>query len=193
MISLLTAIVVVIIMLRFYGPSSSAPALETKKAESTFERITRTGVIRCGYGTWPPYLMKDPNTGQLSGMNYEVMEAIGRNLELKIEWTEEVGWGNYIEGINTKRYDMFCASVWPNGPRTKNTTLTKPTFYSAAYALARIDDHRFDGDLSKVNDPAVKISVIEGDYTESLAKEDYPKASRNVLSPNSDGAQVLLE
>lgn len=33
--------------------------------------------------------MKDPNTGALSGMTKDVIEALTTNLPLKVEWVEE--------------------------------------------------------------------------------------------------------
>lgn len=32
---------------------------------SVYDRIMRTGTIRCGYGLWSVYLNKDPNTGKM--------------------------------------------------------------------------------------------------------------------------------
>ena len=45
----------------------TASQVEAKK-ETAYERVTRTGVLRCGYATWPPNVMKDPNTGKVSGI-----------------------------------------------------------------------------------------------------------------------------
>ena len=36
----------------------------------------------------------------------DVLNKIGENTGLKIEWTEEVGWGAQIEGLNADRYDI---------------------------------------------------------------------------------------
>jgi ABC-type amino acid transport substrate-binding protein len=58
--------------------------------ESAFDRILRTQTIRCGYVVYPPSIIKDPNTGRLSGIFYDITEKMGERLNLKIEWTEEV-------------------------------------------------------------------------------------------------------
>ena len=44
--------------------------------ESTYERVIRTGEIRCAYAVYEPPLIKDPNTGKLSGIFYDVMEEV---------------------------------------------------------------------------------------------------------------------
>lgn len=163
------------------------------KDESAFDRVIRTGALRCAYATWPPYLDKDPNTGALSGLSYDYMEEIGRILDLKIEWTEEVGWGNYIEGLNNNRYDAMCSSDWAVGERLKYSTVTIPTLYSALYAYVREGDTRFDGNLGAINSSGLKIAVIEGDTTFNVARLNFPQAQHDAISQNSDAAQLLME
>lgn len=162
-------------------------------AESAFDRIVKSKTIRCGYFTWPPYITKDANTGKLSGINYDVMNAIGRNLGLKVEWVSEIGVGDVVAALESGKIDATCASVWPNPARAQNLTLSVPTFYSIAYAFVRMDDMRFDGNFSKANDKNVKVSVIEGDITQDLAQEKLPDASFVALPQTASGSEILLQ
>ena len=50
------------------GFSGAAHAAD---ADVAFNRIVARKTIYCGYFTWPPYITKDPNTSQLSGINYD--------------------------------------------------------------------------------------------------------------------------
>ncbi|MEJ0062914.1 MAG: transporter substrate-binding domain-containing protein [Alphaproteobacteria bacterium] len=149
---------------------------EDKQAGSVYEKVLERGSIRCGYLVWPPYITKDPNTLQLGGINYLIMEEIGKTLGLKIEWVEEVGAGEAIQGLNTGRYDVMCATLWPDQARLKSSLMTRPTFYSTVYAVVRADDNRFDGKRENMNAPDVTFTGIEGDVTKSLAMESFPKA-----------------
>ncbi|MCB1556441.1 MAG: hypothetical protein KDJ15_03915, partial [Alphaproteobacteria bacterium] len=40
--------------------------------DSGYDRVMRTGTIRCGYIAFPPYLMQDLNTGEFSGLAYDL-------------------------------------------------------------------------------------------------------------------------
>lgn len=162
-------------------------------AETTYDRVMASKTIRCGYFTWPPYITKDANTGKLSGINYDIMEAIGKNLGLKIEWVAEIGVGDVVAGLETNKADVMCATVWPNAARTQNLTLTKPTFYSIAYAFVRADDKRFDGDLGKANKKDIKVSGIDGDITADLAIEKLPNATPAFLPQTASGSEILLQ
>lgn len=168
------------------------PIEKEQKAQSGYEYVAVTGTLRCAYATWPPYMMKDPNTGKLSGVAYDQMEQVAKFLEIKIDWTEEVGYGNYIEGLKTNRYDMMCATIWPDGSRTKNTTLTIPGLYSTTYTYVRIDESREFKSYEDINKDTVTIAALDGDVTYSLASNRFPKAKIHALPQTADGSTVLL-
>ena len=87
------------------------PSSQSTQKESAYDRVIRTGTIRCGYFVWPPYFYKDPVTKKFSGGNYEIMEAIGKMLNLKIEWALEVGVGDVVTALNSDKFDVMCATV----------------------------------------------------------------------------------
>ncbi|HOO50986.1 MAG TPA: hypothetical protein PLK94_06835, partial [Alphaproteobacteria bacterium] len=82
------------------GIFSALPVVAAENAKETaYERVIRTGTLRCGYLTYPPLLMKDLKTGEMSGVAHDIMTEIGKRLSLDIEWTEEVGTDVMLQGI----------------------------------------------------------------------------------------------
>lgn len=148
--------------------------------------------LRCGYGTWPPYLVKDPNTGELSGLSYDVIEKLSEAMNIEFEWVEEVGFGDFLEGFTTNRYDMMCVSIWPEPERIKRSVVTIPLYYSVLFAYVRADDRRFDGDLSKINSLDIKTIHIEGDMTQEIANIDFPNSTKFALPQMSDHSQMFI-
>src|SRR5438874_1363658 len=113
-ISYKTMFVVAFLVLCALGCNSRRPtptAIQVS-ANVVYDRVMSSGVIHCGYVVYPPGLLKDPNTGKLSGVFYDIMESAAKSLQLRLEWTEEVGWGSMIEGLQANRYDMICSPVW---------------------------------------------------------------------------------
>jgi polar amino acid transport system substrate-binding protein len=153
----------------------STTAQESKK-ESTYERILRTKTIRCGYFAYEPALIIDPNTGKKSGIFYDIIEEMARRLGLKVEWTEEVGYGEMIQGFETGRYDLFCNVVWPTPERARGAAFSIPLYYSVVGIFVREDDDRFTGQIDKLNDPSVRLAVKDGDITASVAASVFPRA-----------------
>ncbi|MGD9650476.1 MAG: substrate-binding periplasmic protein [Dongiaceae bacterium] len=161
--------------------------------ESAYNRVLRTGELRCAYVNWYPYFILDPNKGALpSGINVEITEAIGKTLDLKIRWSEEVGWGNLVEGLNTHRYDAVCTSVWPDAPKIKHLALSEGMFYDTLYAYVRANDNRFDGNLDKINSPDNRIAAIDGGSSYEIAKSAFPKAKIVALAQNVSTAEGFL-
>lgn len=158
-----------------------------------YDRVIGSGKIRCGYLVAPPDLIKDPNTGKISGISAETVEQAGRRLGLQIEWVEEVNFGNMIEGLNSDRYDLLCSTVWQNSTRGKIAEFTVPLYFSGVGAYVRKGDSRFTNNISSINDPKIKIATTDGEMAEIIAKEDFPQATLNSLPQLSDTSQLLLE
>ncbi|MCB1555875.1 MAG: amino acid ABC transporter substrate-binding protein [Alphaproteobacteria bacterium] len=163
-----------------------------KQKEPVYERVIRTGQIRCGYAISPPVLVMDPNTKELSGLDVDLWTEIGKELGLEIEWTQEVGWGSFIEDLRVGRVDAFCSQLWPDPGRSKFLSLAGPVIFSFLDAYVRADDFRFDGDLSKINDPSVKIPAIEGDVGVTIAKNGFPQASIDYLPQSNTLSEMFL-
>lgn len=153
--------------------------------------VLNKGEIRAGYVVYPPCLIKDPNTGQLSGIFYDALEEMGKNLDLKINWAEEVGWSTMIEGLKAKRYDIIAFCLWPNSARAKNVDFTNPLYYSAIGAYVRSDEDRF-ADLAQINQQGVTIATIDGEMSSFIAQSTFPNAKTLSLSQDTQIAQLLL-
>ena len=168
-----------------------SPGLAADK-ESVYERIIRTGEIRCGWGSWDPIILKDPNTGQMSGIFYEYMNELGTQLNLKIIWSEEIGWGDFGAALQNNRIDAMCSGIWPIATRARSMDFTIPIYYSAMYAYVRADDTRFDQDLLSVaNNQNITFSGQDGIIAYKLALQLFPKAQKIVLPQISPQTEIL--
>jgi polar amino acid transport system substrate-binding protein len=179
------------------GCKSMSKGGNSLAATSTYDRVISTGTIRCGYIPYPPGSYKDPNTGKLSGVFVETMEEAARKLDLKVEWTEEVGWATMIEGLQSNRYDMVCTPVWENATRGKVADFSVPLYYSGIGVFTRVNESRFvkkDGSLDSaaINSKGVRISTSDGDIAQTIVQEDYPNAQQVAVSQMADRAQMLL-
>jgi ABC-type amino acid transport substrate-binding protein len=161
-------------------------------AETAYDRVIKSGTIRCGFITYPPMLARDPNTGAMSGIVADLMTEVGVLLDLKIEWAEEVGFDTSIEGLKAGRYDMICTGFWRNVLESKHVFYTIPYLYSRTGIFVRADDGRFDSDIATMNDPAIRIVTKDGQITGAIAQRDFPKATIVEL-PNLTSSADLLE
>lgn len=171
---------------------SGTPAGEEAKKESVYERVMRTGELRCGYATWPGLLEKDANTGKFSGTFYDFMNELGKISEIKVSFTEEVSFGDFPAALNAGRVDAICSGAWTNAVRGKFVDFTIPISFQPTFAFVRGNDFRFDNDLNKINDASVTISAIDGESNEVIAKTRFPSAKIMSMPKGTEGAQMIM-
>ncbi len=178
-----------IVLLLLLGTALPVHAAEP---ESAYDRVMRTGVLRCGYLLWPPVFDIDPASGKKSGLWYDYTMEMARQLNLSVTWTEEIGLGEFIAALEAGRIDAMCAPIARLIPRFKGAAFTAPLVYITVMAYVRTDDHRFDAGLDAVNDPAVRITSMEGEFNAVIARMRFPKAQLIEFPPLMGASQGFV-
>lgn len=172
---------------------SSTTVSSGSQEESVYDRVMRSGKIRCGYTIDPPGCLKDPNSGKLSGIGIDTLKLVGKNLGLTVEWTEEVDWGTMIAGLESGRYDIIATPIWPNAARARIVDFSDPMYFSPIFAYAKAGDHRFTAsNFADINSPKYTIASIDGATPEVIAREDFPQAKPVSLPQHCQISQMLL-
>lgn len=173
------------------GSCGTSTGLEESKQESVYDRVVRTGKLRCAYVICPPACMKDPNSGKLSGVAIEAMELLGKKLGLTVEFPEEVGWSTALEGLQTNRYDIIATPLWTNADRAKIVGFSNPLCYNPVYAYVKKGQSNLKS-VAAINSPDVKIATIDGDTSQVIAESDFPQAKRLAMVQSTDYASLML-
>lgn len=176
--------------LSFFQPT---PVQHVQTKETAYERVMRTRTLRCAYFSWRPFIMKDPNTAVVSGFLPDIMAKIGQDLNIKIDYVEEVTIPQMFEGFTTNRYDAVCGPVTASINRTPVSDFVKPFGYASIDAYVRTDDTRFDQGTEAIDKPEVKILSIEGEVSASVVPLKFPRAKLITLPHISDNTQLLME
>lgn len=145
---------------------------------TVYDRVIKNKKIRAAYISYPPACMKDTKTGEMSGIFVEVLEEVCDNLDIELEWTEEVDWAAQIAGLESNRYDIVGSPVWANPVRGKLTSMSTPIYYSGIGIYVREQDTRFDNNYMLLNSPNIKIGTVDGETSDIIAREDFPEANR---------------
>lgn len=169
---------------------SIMPAQAKDAPESAYDRVMRTGILKVGYTPWPPYQMRDPNTGEISGLSYDYMQIVASLLGLKLEWVQLTGLGTQVEGLKNGMYDL----VVNDGPYVfsmiKFIDFSDPIFYAPVHAYVRNNDARFKS-LADMNSDKVKFVGIDGDLSTDLVGRLYPKAKLDTLPAATDPGMMM--
>ena len=186
-LTLILAGVVSYVTAKAVQPRASTPttteAKVKKSYESVYDRVMRTGKIRCGYIPYSYAFKIDPNTGGKSGVLYDVMNELGRLANLEIEWTEELTWATLTTSLQTGRVDAFCSGMWAEIQNGKFISFSQPLYYNALSAYGRAEETRFTT-LSDLNDSNIGIVSTDGGISGIVQAQDFPK-SKLISLPNS--------
>lgn len=191
--SVITGIIVGALCLSFGAMTNSKTALpkNAPQKETTYERIIRTGELKCGYYVFPPAVYRDGKTGELSGLTIDMMNEIGKRSGLKITWAQEITWGTWAMDLQAGRYDVACAPQWPEVPQTRAVTFIDPMFYAGLSPIVRANDERFIADptLDRLNKEDITILTQVGNATETLVSTHFPKAKIFTIPAESSGGE----
>lgn len=170
----------------------AVPAFADDTGNQAFQRVIDKGIIRCGYYVFPPITSRDPNTGELTGLAVDYMNKIAEKAALKVEWTSEVTWANWVPELQAGRFDVACTPMWPELSMLKAVSFTDPLFFAGLYPLVRKDDPRFTkADLARLNQPDVIVLGQESNSSEAVAKAVFPNAKRYILPATAEGGEFF--
>jgi ABC-type amino acid transport substrate-binding protein len=186
----ITALISCLFTLAFVHYEQAQPA--TSLRESAYERVMRTGVLRCGYGVWEPAVMHDPNTGVFSGIVYDFMQEVGKSLNLKVEYSLEMPWDSIGEALNSGKIDAHCAGVFATPSRGRVMAFSEPLFFSPTVAFARADDNRFDFNLDRANQPDITAALSDDDITTEIYQRDFFRAKKIELPQFAPPEELFL-
>ncbi len=181
------------IILMIIFSASSAMAETASSNLSAFERVMKNRVIQCGYILYEPVVMKDPNTGKMSGIMVDIMEEIGRRLGMKVEWTVESTYATYSEDIKRPNVDLMCSTFWGGVDVGQFGVTSIPLWYSGLGIFVRSDDNRFNKDINLLNDPSITVASVDGTIPAEIAMAYFPMAKVSSAPAISDYMLSLMD
>jgi ABC-type amino acid transport substrate-binding protein len=156
----------------------------------TYSRAMQSGVLRAAFGEYPPAIYRDGST--FNGIFYEIISGFAEKHQLRIEWTEETGYGVVIEGLAEARFDIFSSATWPTPERHKNAALSRPVYFSDVGVWVRNNSPLAHLDWIMLNNPKYRIAITESDITHEISLTDFTFA-KWVRAPQLGQVKALLE
>lgn len=142
---------------------------------SVLAKIKKEAKLMVGYSQTVPWFQKEAKTGKLTGIYYDVMELLGKNLEIKVEY-QEVSWANATIGLRKGDFDVFGSSLFYTIPRALVVNYVHPMWHKGRLVLThKTFKDRFTS-AEDFNSPDVTFSVNVGSSEENWVKMRFPKA-----------------
>jgi len=142
---------------------------------SVLAKIKNEGKLKVGYSQTVPWFQKDAKTGGLTGIYFDVMELLGKNLEIKVEY-QEVSWANATVGLRKGDFDVFGSSLYYTIPRALVVNYVYPMWHKGRLVLTHKDFKDRFKTAADFDNPDVTFSVNMGSAEENWVKMRFPKA-----------------
>jgi ABC-type amino acid transport substrate-binding protein len=168
-----------------------------RSPEVTLQRIKREGVLRVGYGGFPPYTiidLKEANPDKrIKGFAADLVNEIACRCRppLKVEW-HIVNWETMKAELDSKKFDFIADPVYETVPRALEFNFTDPySYFGIALALVKKDDQRFKtfADLDRSD---ITIAIAEGWASTEYARQHLTKPKLKIIPVGGD-AYVQLD
>jgi polar amino acid transport system substrate-binding protein len=158
-------------------------------AESTFDRIRRTKVLRIAALPGElPYFTKDIATGEWSGSCIEMAKDIAKVFNAKLEYVEST-YGNSVLDLQSNKIDLAFA-LNPTPARALSVGFTHPMIIHPFGCVARAG--LAPKTWSDINKPEIRIVYDIGSLHEMVAKRYCPMAQLTGLK-NRDECTLNLQ
>lgn len=157
---------------------------------STIEKIQKEGIMKVGYVIYPPTVIKDPNTGELSGHFVDAVKFMADIMKVKVEFVEAT-WSTFVGGLQSGQYDFSIAATYRTIPRALSVDFTVPIIYIGNGAIIKKGDTRFKT-IADFDKKGIKIAVAQGEASHEYASEHFKNAELVVLS-SADLSQPLTQ
>ncbi len=184
------SIISVILVIIFYNRKNEATHKDQQQ-ETAMQRIQRTGVLKVGFGGFPPYTIVDLTSQdankKVKGFCVEMIDSIAMrcNPPLKVEWYN-LQWENFNADMNSGKFDFLADGVYATMPKAFDFNFTQPfSFFGIGCAVVRKDEDRFKT-FDDLNRSDITISVAQAYVSTEYAKAHLLKPKFKTVIVGAD-------
>lgn len=135
--------------------------------------------------TFPPFEYSEG--GKRVGFDVELIEAIAKVLNKKVEWTD-IDFKGLIPGLLAKRFDVAASAIYITDERKKVVDFTDSYYPGGLVIMTAKADKRIHGpnDLN-----GKKVAVQVGTKSVNFLKENFPAVERIEVEKNQEMFELV--
>lgn len=146
----------------------------------TFSRISKDKEFRIGYVVSPPSIIKDPASGELSGLFVDAAREIADLMKVKPVFVETT-WANFASALQAGQFDMSIAATFATIPRAMAVSFTKPINFLSFSGVAQAGQAKYKT-IADLNKEGLRVAVVQGSAGHEFVRENLKNAKIIALS-----------
>lgn len=160
------------------------------QAMAAYRRVLGTNTLICGVPVRPPYFdfTNDGQDGadEGTGLAKDLAGIVVRALRLNVQLVESEGGRQYTD-LKDSRIDAHCFDTPLIYSNMRHLDYSRPLFFVPLDVYGRANTSR------NLNSAAISFIATEGDFSQVLTVENYPKATRVVRTPDEPLFELMAE
>ena len=162
----------------------------TSQAESTMEKIVKSGKLIAAVQTQgPPVSFVDKN-GKRTGLVIEIMEMMAKDMGVELV-LQDYDWKGLIPALSSGKADIIAADMTPTAKRHMQIIFTEPVFFAENIAFAlKSKGFKSWKDLNKAG---ISIGATQASSYADVAKKFLPETKlKEYAGGTSQTVQALV-
>jgi polar amino acid transport system substrate-binding protein len=157
----------------------------TANAETTLQRIQRTGEVRIGYANESPFAYTTPD-GTVTGESPEIAKKVFAKLGVRQVDAVLTEWGSLIPGLRAGRFDVIAAGMYVTPERCKQVAFANPQYQIQDTLLTLKGNPKNLQSYADVGkNPDAKLAVMAGSVELGYARESGVKDGQLLQVPDT--------
>ncbi|MBZ9672661.1 transporter substrate-binding domain-containing protein [Mesorhizobium sp. B2-1-8] len=165
----------------------STGAAHAQATEGYWQKVQQAGVLRCGAAVAPPYIMRDPASGEYSGFFADLCREFADALKVKPEFVDTT-WDNIVAGLQAGKWDMSLAlNRTPARAMAVNFSIPAMEYQiSLAYNKDNSKIPANPASIADIDKPDVTLAVMSGTAQDKAISAAVKKAQILRLPGNDE-------
>jgi polar amino acid transport system substrate-binding protein len=165
--------------------ASMAMHMQHASAETTLQRIQRTGEVRIGYANEAPFAYTTPD-GKVTGESPEIARKIFARLGVKKVDGVLTEWGSLIPGLRAGRFDVIAAGMYITPERCGQVAFADPQYQIQDTLLVMKGNPKHLHSYADVaKQPDTKLAVMSGAVELGYAHDSGVKDDQLLQVPDT--------
>lgn len=154
-------------------------------AETTLERVQRTGEIRIGYANEAPFAYTQAD-GKVTGESPEIAKVVFNKIGVTKIDAVLTEWGGLIPGLMAGRFDVIAAGMYVTPERLQQVLFTDPHYQIGDTLLvAKGNPKKLHSYADIVKNPKIKLAIMSGTAEYKYARDAGIPESQIMQVPNT--------
>jgi polar amino acid transport system substrate-binding protein len=165
----------------------STTAASAQSTEGYWQGVQKTGSLRCGAAVAPPYVMRDPASGEYSGFYADLCRELAEVLKVKPQFVD-TSWDNIVAGLQAGKWDVSLA-LNRTAPRAMAVQFSIPAMeYQISLAYNKNNPKIPAGakSVADIDKEGVTLAVMSGTAQDKAVSAAVKKATVLRLPGNDE-------